>query len=289
MNGGGDPWGAGSGGASSADQSGASPPLGERDTPKPSEGIPAWREPPAALSLAIGDLHVWRASLDLPDRSTARLASHLTPGEREGAERAISPTLRTRRVASRGILRALLGRYLERDPGDVELAIGEHGRPRLAAGPAEGPISFNLSHSGGLALYAFARERTVGIDIENVRPTVDHQGVAARSFSAAERAVLSALPEDERLAAFFRCWTRKEAYLKAKGGGISLRLDGFDVSLAPGEPPALLASRLEQEGPCRWRLIDIDAGPGCVAAVILEHCPGDPEPRLETIDFSTAR
>ena len=127
-----------------------------------------------------------------------------------------------------------------------------------------------LSHAGDVALYAVTRGRRVGVDVERVVPDVAGSTVPEHIFSPRDVATLRALPLDEQTAAFFRCWTRKEAYVKALGAGFSLDLTSFDVSLTPGDPPALLATRPDPTEAARWSLHDVDAGPGYVAVLVVE-------------------
>ncbi|HEV7217131.1 MAG TPA: 4'-phosphopantetheinyl transferase superfamily protein, partial [Chloroflexota bacterium] len=135
-------------------------------------------------------------------------------------------------------------------------------------------LRFNLSHTDGLALLAVTRERELGIDVERVRKGIAREGIAERFFTTTEVADLRALPADSQDDAFFACWTRKEAYVKARGEGLSIPLDQFAVSLLPGEPAALLHVALDPDEVKRWSLHDLDAGPGYRAALLVEgHNP----------------
>jgi 4'-phosphopantetheinyl transferase len=131
-------------------------------------------------------------------------------------------------------------------------------------------LRFNVSHSHGLALYAVTRRRKIGIDIERVRPISGPEQLAARFFSAGENAELCALPEHVKHEAFFNCWTRKEAYVKARGEGLSLPLNQFDVSLNPGEPARLLRVERDPQEAARWSLQGLTPAPGYVAALAVE-------------------
>ena len=141
-----------------------------------------------------------------------------------------------------------------------------------------GSYDFNLSHSRGLALFAFARQVDIGVDLEHLRSDVNHLALAEHFFSAAERAELNALPLAIRHQAFFLCWTRKEAYIKAHGEGLSLPLDHFDVSLTPGEPARLVATRAGLEAPDQWSLFNLEPAPDYLAALAVRgkdhdlHC-----------------
>ena len=167
---------------------------------------------------------------------------------------------------------------ISRSRRKVRLARAPRGKPYLAHDGVD--LRFNLSHSEDTALLAVARAREVGIDVEENRPGRDWLGIARRFFSPAEAAVLAELPSSEREAAFYRCWTRKEAYLKACGAGMSMRLDSFEVSLAPGEPPALLRSARGADEARRWPLFEVPAGAGFSAALAVESRGPGPAVRL---------
>lgn len=229
-----------------------------------------WGAPPRELAVAEGEVHVWAAPLDPPAEAVRRHAGLLAPDERARAERFHFERDRRRFSVARGVLRHLLGRYLAADPRRVAFRYESHGKPALADGTAGGGLRFNVSHSGEVALYAFARGRELGVDVEEVRPMEDGLDIAERFFSQAEVAAFRALPADVRDEAFFNCWTRKEAYIKAVGEGLSFPLHVFDVSLAPGEPARLIASRDPRQAE-RWSLRALpDPAPGYRAAIVVE-------------------
>jgi 4'-phosphopantetheinyl transferase len=230
----------------------------------------AWDPPPAALELPDGEVHAWRIELDRGAEAVERLSATLSPDERARADRFRFARDRDRFIVGRGSLRAILGQYAGREPSAIAFRYGGWGKPELDGAPDEAGLQFNLSHTGGLALLAVARGRRLGIDVEAVRPMADAAPIAARFFSPAECAVFQRLPEPEQLAAFFRCWTRKEAYMKATGAGMSMPLDQFDVTLAPGDPPALLRVEGRPDEPSRWSYRDLDPGPGYLAALAVE-------------------
>ena len=174
---------------------------------------------------------------------------------------------------ARAFLRKLLGRYLAIAPAELRFAYSEYGKPQLAPDLESNlaqQLKFNLAHSGGLALYAFTNVGEIGVDLEHIRPEFTGDDIARRFFSATEVACLDQLPATARHEAFFNCWTRKEAFIKAKGMGLSLALDQFDVTLSPNEPAALLCTRWDQNEAERWSLKAIDVGPGFVGAVAVE-------------------
>jgi 4'-phosphopantetheinyl transferase len=218
----------------------------------------------ASESLPADEIHVWSAALDQAAELVAALEALLGAPERERAERIRVDHVRDRFVVGRGLLRTLLGRYVGARPQDLLLTYGEHGKPFLAQ---PGPW-FNLSHSGGLALFAFSSSAEVGVDVELADRRVDPLRIAGRFFSPGEVATLRSLPEALQRRAFLTCWTRKEAFIKARGDGLSLPLDSFDVTLAPFEPAALTRTAWSDGEPAEWELADLsDPQAGTVAAV----------------------
>jgi len=236
---------------------------------------------PVPLSPGGDDVHVWRIPLDLPPPLLAGLAAVLSADERSRAARFRFDIHRTRFTAGRAALRHLLASYLRIRPGEVSFRYSAHGKPSLAGSAAGSGLRFNFSNAGGLALAAFVLDREVGVDVEEVKRVADFTAIAERFFSPAENEVLRALPPESRDAAFFTCWTRKEAYIKAVGEGLSIPLDSFDVTLAPGGPPRLLATRGEPGGEARWSLHALHPGPGFVGALAVEA----PEPEVRCFDW----
>lgn len=222
------------------------------------------------MGLAGDEVHVWRARLDVPPTRAERLLGLLARDERERAERFHFQRDRDRFIAARGLLRSILGGYLNVEPGSLRFDYGARGKPSLA--PEHNPegLRFNVSHSQGVALFAVARGRELGVDVERVSARVACEEIAARFFSARESARLFELPEGLRAEAFFNCWTRKEAYIKARGEGLALPLDLFDVSLVPGEPAALLENRIAPEEVSRWSLLELTPWPRFAAAIAVE-------------------
>lgn len=228
----------------------------------------AWLPPPPGPALGPADVHVWRVPLAPPAAQVAALGQTLGEDERARAARFHFERDRTAYTVARGALRTLLGRYLGRDAAELAFGYRDKGKPYLAAPPGDA-LRFNVSHSGGLALLAFVRGREIGVDIEQRRPMLDLLGLAHTSFSPGEYAAFCALPPADQLHAFFSCWSRKEAFIKATGEGIS-QLAAFDVSLAPSEPARLLRVDGEPPGRLRWSLQDLPAIPGYAAALVVE-------------------
>ena len=223
-------------------------------------------EPPRGVErLGPDEVHVWSVDLDrLPE---AVLGQPLSANERERGRRFRFERDRRRFVTARGLLRRLLGRYLGLEPSRLRFGYGPRGKPFLAG---EDELRFNVSHSGGLALLAFAWDRELGVDVEEEREVEEAEAIARRYFSSWEERELRLLTEVERQAAFFRCWTRKEAFIKATGDGLSRPLDAFDVTLAPGEPARLLRVEGEPEAAGRFWLEDVSPAPGFAGALAVE-------------------
>lgn len=228
----------------------------------------SWSSPlPPGVLPEAGEVHVWRLALDWPGPEIDRWRRWLSGDERGRADRFVRAEDRVRFAAGRGQLRAVLGRYLGREPGAVAFRYGPHGKPEL---DEIGPLRFNLSHSHALALLAVALDCRIGADIEWMRPMREWEGIVGRFFSARERAEFFALPEGPRMAAFYNGWTRKEAYLKALGSGLAAPLDRFSVNLTPGEPARLVEIAGREEEAARWALHDLEPAPGYRGAVLVE-------------------
>jgi 4'-phosphopantetheinyl transferase len=209
------------------------------------------------------------ASLDVGGAELGALAALLAPDETQRAARFVFERDRCRYTVARARLRQLLGERLGVSPESVQLAYAPAGKPALAP-RYERDLRFNLSHCGGVAAYAFAEGREVGVDVEEVRVLPDADDVAKRFFSRRERSAYLRLPRRERPQGFFNCWTRKEAFIKALGSGLSYPLDGFDVSLAPGRPARILRIGRVPASRCGWTLHSFLPGPGLVGAVALQ-------------------
>ena len=209
------------------------------------------------------EVHVWCANLEPGADQLAALEETLTDAEVERANRFRFWRQRRRYVAGRGILRVLLGRYLDLNPAEVNLSYNEFGKPFLNTNR----LQFNLSHSEGVALYAFCLAEDIGVDLEKIRAINDAEGIAARFFSPNEYSRLQALPAENRSAAFFACWTRKEAFIKAEGEGLSFPLDDFDVTFSPGEEPRLITLGGSTEKAENWTLFSLVPAAGYAAAL----------------------
>ena len=222
------------------------------------------------LSVPSHAVHVWRAPLEAPVSTVEDLSGMLCDDERRRADGFRFRRDRDRYIMGRATLRRLLGRYLNADPRQLRFRYGAHDKPALAPECGGDTHRFNVSHSHGLGLIALTRDREVGVDLEWMRPEVAIEELARRFFSPAEVAALFALPASEREEAFFACWTRKEAYIKARGEGLAIPLDQFDVSLGRGKPPAILSTRWDPGDASRWTLRSLHPGSGFAGAVAVE-------------------
>lgn len=230
-----------------------------------------WQTPTDNLELAADEVHVWRGTLNQSPEVVERLRGCLSPDEQEKAARFYHEHDRRHSIIARSMLRAILARYLDCAPSALRFSYSAFGKPELRLRPLDPPLRFNLSHSKDLALVAVTLDCAIGIDLEWVRKELLGEQIAERFFSAAEVSSLRALPHTSQVEAFFNCWTRKEAYIKARGLGLSLPLESFDVSLKPGEPAALLRTREHTEEAARWSLKELPVAPGYAAAVAVER------------------
>jgi len=228
-----------------------------------------WCDPPATLALGEGDVHVWRVRLDAIGWPLEQLTGSLSPDELQRASTFAFATDRRRFIARRGVLRLLLAGYVDLAPGALEFFYAPAGKPELAI-PGGTGVGFNCSHSQGLALYAFARGRRVGIDVEAIRHLSEAEEIARQCFSTRERSALALLPPGCLEEAVIRAWTRKEAYAKAVGDGLTRPLDGIEVSVAPTQSPTLERIDGDPALAARWSLHALSPGAGYVAALVVE-------------------
>ena len=231
---------------------------------------PPFRPPPLDLELTTDEIHVWCASLDQRLPRFYGFIQTLSMDDRMRAEQFYFEQDRKHFIASRGIVRMILGRYLGVEPKRLQFCYGKNGKPALANTFGKGNIRFNLSHSEGIALYAFTREHEIGVDIEHIRDISEMEQIAERFFSVRENAVFRALPKSKRKEAFFNCWTRKEAFIKAIGDGLSRPLDKFDVGLVPGEPARLLRIEGDSNVASQWSIQELKLAFGFAAAFAVE-------------------
>jgi len=245
------------------------------------------RSPSDSLSMKAGQLHmvdgplsmlcvradevqVWTISLVQDEATRHHLAEFLAPDDLDRAHRFRFERDRSRFVVAHGVLRALLATTCGVPPQHVRLSFGPYGKPALDPIHGQGTLQFNLTHSHDLALVALTRGRELGIDVEYCRPMPDAELIAARFFSPAEQTALHELPDAARIRGFYTCWTRKEAYIKARGEGLSLPLDSFDVSVGGMTPARLVHVYDKPEEVKRWSLQTIPVPSNYVATLAVE-------------------
>ena len=229
-----------------------------------------FKSAPRDLELGNNEVHIWCVSLDQLASRFQILSQKLSMDEHMRAERFYFERDRKRYIIGRGILRTIIGYYSGVEAGKLRFRYGRHGKPALADTFGKGMIYFNLSHSKGLALYAFTRDSEIGIDIEHIREIPEMEHIVERFFSEREKAVFRALPESKKKEAFFNCWTRKEAFIKAIGDGLYQPLYKFDVSLSPGEPVDLLSIEGDSTKASGWCIQDLSPASGFAAACAVE-------------------
>jgi len=219
-------------------------------------------------ALTAGEIHVWSFSLAAPAPRLASCDQLLSSDERTRASRFHFERDANRFTVARGTVRAILGAYLRTPAAELIFVSGQNGKPALADPTSD--LRFNVSHSGDRGLLGVALGCEIGVDVEAIRPDVETDKLAERFFSEHERQSIRKLPEKERVLAFFRCWTCKEAFLKGQGVGLSRSLGSFDVEVNPAQPARLLATRPDAREAAKWHLHDVATVPNYAAAVAVE-------------------
>ena len=237
-----------------------------------------WETPPDGPELKSHQVHIWRLFLNLASDSAQALELSLSKDEAEHAARFHFAADKRRFIVAHAGLRSILARYVPCEPAQLSFSANEHGKPTLSPNKA---LDFNLTHSSEYALVAVARGRRVGIDLERFREDEELEGIARRYFSSREASEFLALPPERRTIAFFECWTRKEAFIKAQGLGLSVPLDSFDVSLTPGEPAILRATRPHPSVANCWMLQSLQVDSDYAAAVAVERAADSTDQGLE--------
>lgn len=226
-----------------------------------------WPSPAAVPTLAADELHVWCAAVDVSEDLAEELLGTLADDERQRAARYLSDPHRRRFIACRAAQRMILATYTGASAQEIEFVYSPLGKPALAASGSAAGLEFNVSNSGDMALFAMARNRQLGVDVERIRDNLDHDGLSQRFFAAGERDKLRHLPEELRLQGFFDCWTRKEAFLKAIGKGLTYPLDRAVVAIGPQEPCRLLSLDGDETAAAAWSLLALHPAPGYTAAI----------------------
>jgi 4'-phosphopantetheinyl transferase len=212
------------------------------------------------------------------------LVSVLSADERTRAARFVFARDRRRFVVTRACLRTLLGRLSGDSPAAIQFAYGPHGKPALAPDGSGPAAHFSVSHSEDLALIALGAGQPLGVDLEAVRPIADLEQIATRFFTPAEARTIATVPPAQRTLAFLLCWTRKEAFAKALGGGLSVPLDSYQVACHPGEPARLVDVAGDPTEAARWSVFDLRPTPGFVSAVVVRARPAPPEVTALDVD-----
>lgn len=225
-------------------------------------GIPNWLPRPAKVQLVEDEVHLWMVNLYRSSPKIGGCFDLLNDLEKNQAQKFVFEKDRNRFTVAHAILRLILGQYLDKSPKTLQFIRGPMGKPALRA---NSPLRFNLSHSDHLILYAFSLARELGVDIEKQRGELANQEIVRNYFSAREQTEWNKLNRGLQETAFYLGWTRKEAYLKARGDGLLASLCDFDVSLTPGQP-AVLASKDAE----RWDLLSFCPEPGSVASLVVE-------------------
>ncbi len=223
---------------------------------------PNWLPRPAKLPLIRDEVHLWIVNLQRSSLQIAGCFSLLNDAEKNQAQRFVFEKDRNRFTVAHAILRLILGQYLEEPPETLEFTTGPMGKPAL---PHNSPLRFNLSHSHHLILYAFSLARELGVDIEKQRDQLVNQEIVRNCFSTREQTEWNNLDPGLQETAFYLGWTRKEAYLKARGDGLLASLCDFDVSLTPDQPAVLTSEDAD-----RWDLVSFCPEPGSVASLVVE-------------------
>ncbi len=231
------------------------------------EPLTDWPLPPPDVVLRPQDLHIWLAALDGAANLWPPFWPLLAPDEQERANRFHRAKDKNTFVTTRGILRVLISRYLAVLPDQIQFTYSKHGKPSLMSAPETRALQFNVAHSHNLALFAFCYDSVIGVDVEKIRPFPDAEQIAARFFSDHENKTFQTIPAAQRYAVFFHGWTRKEAFIKALGEGLSYPLDQFDVTLLPGESARLIQIKESKLEAARWSLYTLAPMPGYIGAV----------------------
>ncbi|MEM7373364.1 MAG: 4'-phosphopantetheinyl transferase superfamily protein [Bacteroidota bacterium] len=212
------------------------------------------------------DIELWQADLDISSSEEVKASQYLSIDERERANRFQFSKDRKHFIAARAFLRQLLGEYLDVSPSNLTFGYSGYGKPYI---PGHETLAFNLSHSGGKAICGIRSTGMIGVDLEKTDRKIDLELIVRHFFAAKEIEALFKLPESERVRGFFRCWTRKEAFIKAKGDGLSLALDQFEVSLDSEGSAELLATHYHPSDVGQWRMKSFSLGKHYVGAVVV--------------------
>ena len=231
-----------------------------------------WQKTAVPPQLQAGELHIWKIELDYDSGHWQPLMALLSNDEQIKADSFRFEKLRLRYIAGRAALRKLLGGYIGCETEAVSFVYNDYGKPSLQ--DVDSGLRFNVSHSGEIMLAAFALNSKIGIDIEAIQQNIDCMDICQCWFSVQESNALRNLPEEKRIGAFFRVWTRKEAYIKARGIGLSYPLNRFSVSLDETAPALLEHQDCSQEMKS-WQIYNIEVSSAYSAAIVIEAARWD--------------
>ncbi len=231
-----------------------------------------WRTLTQPPILALNTVDVWRASLQVSHRKLEQFSNHLTREEKKQGTRFIKDKDKKYFTVARGVLRWILGQYLSIPPKDIKFYYGEYGKPYLSKAGQNHLLQFNLSHAGDMIVCAVTQGQPIGVDIECIQAQVDYETITKRFFSSNEFEALLALPPNERQAGFFRLWTRKEAFVKAIGKGLSFPFRDFSVTLDQ-EKGKILHIRNSTQRANKWSLIPFMPAAGYIGALAVAKKP----------------
>ena len=229
------------------------------------------RTSPGDLEISRHNVDVWLTSTELPDTQVRTYAERLSEAELARAQKFRSRTGYREYIVTRGLLRQALVSVAGLDVAGVDFLYGEHGKPYLDTRVSGETVAFNVSHSHGLALVALTPGGRLGVDLEKIRPAVEWRDLAGRYFSEAENHSLEGRHGEEGRKAFFACWTRKEAFVKALGAGVSYGLKDFDVSVGPEDDHAALTLRSRDEDAAGWLVKNLPAPDSHAAALAVDR------------------
>jgi len=236
-----------------------------------------WSVPPQNLFLAEDEVHVWCGALDLSESLIEKFMNSLSEDEQSRANRFYFLRDKNRFIVARGMLRKILSFYLGGKPNTIQFQYSPYGKPSLhpyfnehISPPKSSEIKFNISHSNAIALFGITKSRQIGIDVEYTKPLPDTDKVAERFFGFQENLKYQQLPKEQKLTGFYHCWTRKEAFIKAIGEGLSYPLDQFEVSFLPNEKPRIKHIQNDKVQGEAWSLKVLEPYPEYIGAVAVE-------------------
>ena len=229
-----------------------------------------WPKRTTVEAILAREVHLWATLLDLSNDRLARLQTNLSGDEFARAGRFHHAVDRARFIAARGQLREVLSDYAGVNAREIAFEYTRNGKPMMAPGATRVPLQFSVSHSGGLAIFAISLIGRLGVDVEAVKPLRDAAEIASEFFSPAECQELSSMPPSCYIDAFYRCWTRKESYLKAIGTGLLLPLNAFDVAIASTGSNSLLRVGGDESASRRWSIVHLSPAESFVGALAVE-------------------